>query len=202
MAFIVPPFGFLNATSTGLVHPRRRLPKLPADVSLKPSSRLTYCTCVRAGQWASDTSGQDTSRDRRVAKTICLLLSTQICQQRPSIPRMLRFSRCSSNITRLHPRYFSASRRLQIGAWDSVGFSHSPPGPQPSTICPIASANDEDNDRAEPALSVRPFAKREKGVDFYVILTISLILFPQFKGVKQPGVLRASGRKGMFLVLL
>jgi hypothetical protein len=47
-----------------------------------------------------------------------------------------------------------------------------------------------------PALSVKPFVKLPPNQSFFVVPVIGSVLFPQFKGSRSPGVLRAKGHKG------
>jgi hypothetical protein len=50
---------------------------------------------------------------------------------------------------------------------------------------------------AKPVINKKPFLKIEDGNPFYVLPVISAPLFPQFKGPRTPGVVRAGRQQGM-----
>ncbi|KAF9782686.1 hypothetical protein BJ322DRAFT_166115 [Thelephora terrestris] len=60
----------------------------------------------------------------------------------------------------------------------------------------LSAANNENNNNIKPVLSVKPFIKQEKNLRFYIIPILSSAIFPQFRGAKQPGVLRVKGQRG------
>ncbi|KAF9779875.1 hypothetical protein BJ322DRAFT_1113194 [Thelephora terrestris] len=60
----------------------------------------------------------------------------------------------------------------------------------------LTAANNEDDSTVKPVLSVKPFIKQEKNLRFYVVPILSSALFPQFRGARQPGVLRVRGQRG------
>lgn len=115
--------------------------------------------------------------------------------------RTLCFPKSSSNTTKPRSNSFSASRRLRIAAWNSVCFSRSHPSFKPSNAHPAA-ANDADDNANKPNVSVKPFIKQEKNLRFFIVPVLSLALFPQFRGARQPGVLRTKGQKGTFYFTL
>lgn len=57
------------------------------------------------------------------------------------------------------------------------------------------------NADTDPNPVAKPFVKRAENQPFYVVPVVSEVLFPQFKGAKTVGVVRAKGRKGMYLGL-
>jgi hypothetical protein len=58
-------------------------------------------------------------------------------------------------------------------------------------------SNGEGEEVIKPhVVSVRPFVKHPPNHPFFVIPVIGSVLFPQFKGLKSPGVLRPKGHKG------
>jgi hypothetical protein len=64
--------------------------------------------------------------------------------------------------------------------------------PYPSVDIPLASVRRH----RVSTVNVKPFLKVEEGNPFYVIPVVSEPLFPQFKGAKPRGVIRAKGQKG------
>ena len=64
----------------------------------------------------------------------------------------------------------------------------------------IGGGGGEGEEAVELRVSVKPFVKHPPNLPFFVVPVISSVLFPQFKSPKSPGVLRAKGRKGSFLI--
>ena len=50
----------------------------------------------------------------------------------------------------------------------------------------------------DPAVNIRPFLKAEEGNLFYILPVVSKPLFPQFKGLRTPGVIRTRRQHGAF----
>ena len=87
----------------------------------------------------------------------------------------------------------AADRRMELSWFFSFSSSFSPSNTQP------AAANNEDDNAVKPVVSIKPFIKQEKNLRFFIVPVLSLALFPQFRGARQPGVLRMKGQKGMCL---
>lgn len=88
-----------------------------------------------------------------------------------------------------------ADERMGSGRSHSVTFvARRTPDPRL-----IGSGNGDGEEAVKPHVSVKPFVKHPPNLPFFVVPVIGSVLFPQFKGSKSPGVLRAKGRKGVFV---
>ena len=77
-------------------------------------------------------------------------------------------------------------------------------GSPPSTVHSHILANDSSGigGSANPVVNVKPFLKVEEGNPFYVLPVVGEPLFPQFKGPRTPGVIRAKRQRGMPFIKL
>ena len=69
----------------------------------------------------------------------------------------------------------------------------------PLTDVRIAARDKSDKDAVKTTVRTRPFLKLEEGNLFHVLPVLSAPLFPQFKGFKSPGVVRAKCQQGISL---
>lgn len=80
-----------------------------------------------------------------------------------------------------------------------VGFLSLPTDRTPPDPRLIGGSGGEGEEVVKPHVSIKPFVKHPPNLPFFIVPVIGSVLFPQFKGPRSPGVLRAKGRKGAFL---
>ena len=87
--------------------------------------------------------------------------------------------------------------------WTLMSSKYMPHFTSPLTkLCSAMRDKSINKDTIKPTVHARPFLKLEEGNPFYVLLVLSALLFPQFKGTKPPGVVRAKRQQGMSLSTL